>query len=379
LNSFPDKIEMVNLRLQHKKLESQIMQSIGKVIESSSFIKGREVAVFEQNLASLLGVDHVISCANGTDALQIALMALDLKPGDEVIVPAFTYVATAEVIALLGGIPVMVDVEEDTFNISLAAIEKSITSRTRVIIPVHLFGQSSDMEPLMNLAEKYNLWVVEDNAQSLGASCTFNSGETRKAGTIGHIGCTSFFPTKNLGCMGDGGALITNNAALAEKIRMIANHGQQKKYYHKIVGCNSRLDTIQAAILNVKLPHLGEYLDARRHAAEYYLGALGSFSTVILPVSLPSTPNTFNQFTLKIRNGQRDTLRNFLTQRGIPSMIYYPLPLYRQEAFLRFSAKEFVLPVTEKLCSSVLSLPIHTEMNEKELEYIAENLLRFKE
>ncbi len=355
------------------------MQSIGKVIESSSFIKGREVAVFEQNLASLLGVDHVISCANGTDALQIALMALDLKPGDEVIVPAFTYVATAEVIALLGGIPVMVDVEEDTFNISLAAIEKSITSRTRVIIPVHLFGQSSDMEPLMNLAEKYNLWVVEDNAQSLGASCTFNSGETRKAGTIGHIGCTSFFPTKNLGCMGDGGALITNNAALAEKIRMIANHGQQKKYYHKIVGCNSRLDTIQAAILNVKLPHLGEYLDARRHAAEYYLGALGSFSTVILPVSLPSTPNTFNQFTLKIRNGQRDTLRNFLTQRGIPSMIYYPLPLYRQEAFLRFSAKEFVLPVTEKLCSSVLSLPIHTEMNEKELEYIAENLLRFKE
>lgn len=379
LNNFQGIIEMVNLHSQHKKLEMQIMQAIGKVIESSAFIKGKEVADFEHNLALFLGTDHVISCANGTDALQIALMALDLQPGDEVIVPAFTYVATAEVIALLGAVPVMVDVDEDTFNISLSDIEKSITPRTRAIIPVHLFGQCSDMEPLMNLAQKHNLRVIEDNAQSLGASCTFSNGDTRKAGTIGHIGCTSFFPTKNLGCMGDGGALMTNDPVLAEKIRMIANHGQQKKYFHKIVGCNSRLDTLQAAILNVKLPYLGKYLEARKNAADYYLEALKPFTFGTLPAAMTSTPHTYNQFTLKIKNGLRDRLKYFLAEKGIPSMVYYPLPLYKQEAFSRFVPPGFSLPVTEKLCKTVLSLPVHTEMNVRELEYIAENLLNFKE
>lgn len=379
MNNFPGKIEMVNLHAQHRKLEPQILEAIGKVIETSAFIKGKEVAGFEQNLASYLGTGHVISCANGTDALQIALMALDLQPGDEVIVPAFTYVATAEVIALLGGIPVMADVDEDTFNISLQDIEKSITARTKAIIPVHLFGQCSDMEPLMRLAEKYGLWVIEDNAQSLGASCIFSNGENRKAGTIGHIGCTSFFPTKNLGCMGDGGALMTDNPGLAEKIRMIANHGQQEKYHHKIVGCNSRLDTLQAAILNVKLPHLGEYLEARKQAADYYLEALQPQDFATLPSAPGTTPHTYNQFTLKVRNGRRDILKNFLAGRGIPTMVYYPLPLYRQEAFKKFVPSGFSLPVTEKLCKSVLSLPVHTEMSDLELEYIAENVLNFKD
>ena len=370
---------MVNLHSQHKKLEQQIMRAISGVIESSAFIKGKEVADFEHNLASFLNAGYVIGCANGTDALQIALMALDLRPGDEVIVPAFTYVATAEVIALLGCVPVMADVDRETFNITHQGLEKLITSRTKAIIPVHLFGQCSDMEPIMELAEKHNLWVIEDNAQSLGATCVFRDGTTRKAGTIGHVGCTSFFPTKNLGCMGDGGALITNNTALAEKIRMIANHGQQKKYYHTCIGCNSRLDTIQAAVLNVKLPYLAGYLEARKHAADHYHNELQGFDTVILPQSLPVAPPTYNQFTLKVRNGQRDSLRNFLAKRGIPGMVYYPLPLYKQEAFSKFVTAGFSLPVTEKLCSEVLSLPIHTEMNNGELKYITESILLFKE
>jgi dTDP-4-amino-4,6-dideoxygalactose transaminase len=294
-----------------------------------------------------------------------------------VIVPAFTYVATAEVIALLGLVPVMADVEEETFNISLPGIAKAITSRTRAIIPVHLFGQCSDMEPLMKLADAHHLWVIEDNAQSLGSTYTFSDGTTKKAGTIGHIGCTSFFPTKNLGCMGDGGALMTNNPALAEKISMIANHGQQKKYYHKVVGCNSRLDTLQAAILNVKLPHLHEYLDARKEAGAFYKIALKDFEYGILPTSLPSAPPTYNQFTLKIKDGLRDSLKDYLAAKGIPTMIYYPLPLYRQEAFNKYVPTDFSLPVTERLCQSVLSLPIHTEMTEQELHYIADILSCF--
>jgi len=401
---------MVDLGSQHKKLEPQLMSSIRQVIDSSAFIKGKEVAVFEQNLAKFLEVDHVISCANGTDALQIALMALGLKPGDEVIIPAFTYVATAEVIALLGLTPVMVDVEEETFNIPISGIEAAITSRTKAIIPVHLFGQCSDMEPIMTLAQKHGLYVIEDNAQSLGADYTFTKDALRdlqsrsifssnfasglqipksmipksgsctsvKAGTIGHIGCTSFFPTKNLGCMGDGGALMTNDPALAEKIRMIANHGQQKKYYHQVVGCNSRLDTLQAAILNVKLPHLNEYLDARKKAGATYQKALKDFEYGVLPTSLPASPPTYNQFTLKIKNGLRDQLKDFLAAQGIPTMIYYPLPLYRQEAFSKYVAPGFTLPVTEELCQSVLSLPIHTEMAEEQLKFISTTLLNFR-
>jgi len=370
-------IEMVNLLTQHQKLDKELQVAIRQVIDSSSFIKGKEVAQFEHALAAYMQVGHVIGCANGTDALQIALMALGLQPDDEVIVPAFTYVATAEVIALLGLVPVMVDVEESTFNISLQGIENAITSRTKAIIPVHLFGQCSDMEPLMQLAEAHNLWVIEDNAQSLGASFTYQDGSSKMAGTIGHIGCTSFFPTKNLGCMGDGGALMTNDPALAEKIRMIANHGQRKKYYHEVVGCNSRLDTLQAAILNVKLPHLGEYLDARKTVGDSYQKALEQFKFGSLPVSLPVSPPTYNQFTLKIKDGRRDQLQEYLAKHGIPSMIYYPLPLYKQEAFRKYVPEGFSLPVTEKLCQSVLSLPIHTEMNEVELTFIIDTILQF--
>lgn len=369
---------MVDLLSQHKKLEKELLAAIQQVIDSSSFIKGKEVAAFENNLAQFLGINQVIGCANGTDALQIALMALELQPGDEVIIPAFTYVATAEVIALLGLVPVMVDVEAETFNISLPGIAAAITPRTKAIIPVHLFGQCSDMEPLMKLAEAHQLFVIEDNAQSLGATYTFSDGTVKKAGSIGHIGCTSFFPTKNLGCMGDGGALMTNLPALAEKIRMIANHGQQKKYYHEVVGCNSRLDTLQAAILNVKLPHLQEYLDARKYAGDFYQKALRNFEYGTLPVSIPPASPTYNQFTLKIKDGLRDQLREYLTEKGIPTMIYYPLPLYKQVAFSKYTPDGFSLPVTEKLCESVLSLPMHTEMTHEELSYISKTMLDFK-
>jgi dTDP-4-amino-4,6-dideoxygalactose transaminase len=369
---------MVDLYAQHKKLEPQLLRSFQQVILSSAFIKGKEVSDFEKKLAEYLQADEVISCANGTDALQIALMALDLKPGDEVIVPGFTYVATAEVIALLGLIPVMVDVEEETFNISIQEVAKAITSKTKAIIPVHLFGQSCDMEPLMQLAAKHNLWVIEDNAQSLGATYTFGNGSVRKAGTIGHIGCTSFFPTKNLGCMGDGGAIMTNDKNLAEKIRMIANHGQQKKYYHKVLGCNSRLDTIQAAVLNLKLSHLEDYLDARKKVGSFYQHALENFSYSLLPATSPKSKHTYNQFTIKVLKGRRAELQYYLTGLGIPTMIYYPLPLYKQEAFCKFVCSDFTLPVTEKLCKSVLSIPVHTEMKIEELEYITEAIINFK-
>ena len=369
---------MVDLLSQHKKLEQPILAAIQRVIDSSAFIKGEEVAIFEKKLAECLQADYLITCANGTDALQIALMALELKPGDEVIIPAFTYVATAEVIALLGLQPVMVDVDEDTFNISLSGIANAITSRTRAIIPVHLFGQCADMEPLMKLADAHQLFVIEDNAQSLGATCRFLNGTVKKAGTIGHIGCTSFFPTKNLGCMGDGGAIMTNLPELAEKIRMIANHGQKKKYYHEVVGCNSRLDTMQAAILNVKLPHLDAYLEARKAVGAFYQKALKNFEYAILPSNSPATPTTCNQFTLKIKDGIRDRLKEYLAGRGVPSMIYYPLPLYKQKAFSKYIPSGFSLPVTEKLCESVLSLPIHTEMTEEELSCICETILDFR-
>ncbi len=373
-----NKIQMVDLLSQHKKLEQPILAAIQRVIDSSAFIKGNEVAIFEKKLAEFLQADYVIACANGTDALQIALMALELKAGDEIIIPAFTYVATAEVIALLGLQPVMVDVDMETFNISISGIAKAITSRTKAIIPVHLFGQCADMEPVMKLAEANNLYVIEDNAQSLGATYTFSDGTIKKAGTIGHIGCTSFFPTKNLGCMGDGGAIMTNLPALAEKIRMIANHGQKKKYYHEVVGCNSRLDTLQAAILNVKLPHLNSYLEARKAAGVFYQKALENFDYATLPAYLPATPTTCNQFTLKIKDGLRDQLREYLAGKGIPTMIYYPLPLYKQQAFSKYAPAGFSLPVTEKLCESVLSLPIHTEMTEEELSYISNTILDFK-
>lgn len=372
------KIEMVDLFNQYAKIKPQVDHAIQEVINNSAFIKGHKVNEFEQNLAEYIGSKYVISCANGTDALQIALMALDLQPDDEIIIPGFTYAATAEVIALLGLKPVMVDVNPDTFNLSIPELEKEITARTKVIVPVHLFGQCSDMEPIMRIAKKHNLWIVEDNAQSLGAEYTFSDGNTKQTGTIGHIGCTSFFPTKNLGCFGDGGALFTNDDKLAEKIRMIANHGQKIKYHHSIIGCNSRLDTIQAAILNIKLDHLHEHLKARQKAASFYDEALSNWEIGNKPFRLDKTNHTFNQYTLIINDDRRDEFKTFLAEKGIPTMIYYPLPLYKQDAFKKYVTEGFELPNTEHLCRSVLSIPIHTEMNEEILSRISDSLKSFK-
>ena len=372
------KIAMVDLFSQYTKLKPQINSAIQNVIDSSSFINGKQVAEFEKNLAQFTGSKHVISCANGTDALQIALMALDLEPDDEVIVPGFTYAATAEVIALLRLKPIMVDVDPLTFNLSISELEAAITPRTKVIVPVHLFGQSSDMEPILKIASQYNLWIIEDNAQSFGAEYTFSNGETKQTGTIGHIGCTSFFPTKNLGCFGDGGALFTNDDQLAEKIRMIANHGQKIKYHHSIIGCNSRLDTIQAAVLDVKLNHINEHLDARKRTADFYDKALSEWQYGIKPARTENSNHTFNQYTIQIKNGRRDEIKIFLSEKGIPSTIYYPIPLYKQDAFKKYVHKGFELPNTENLCKSVLSIPIHTEMNEDILSRITDSLKIFK-
>ena len=371
------KIEMVDLKSQYNKIKSEVDQGILECISSAAFINGPAVKEFQSNLEHYLGVKHVIPCANGTDSLQIAMMALGLKVGDEVICPAFTYAATAEVIGLLGLTPVMVDVDPKTFNITVNDIEKFITSKTKAIVPVHLYGQSCDMEPIMKLAAKYNLYVVEDNAQAIGANYTFSDGTVAKTGTIGHIGSTSFFPSKNLGCYGDGGALITNNDELAKKMRIIANHGQEKKYYHKVLGCNSRLDTIQAAILNIKIKHLDTYSEARSAAASFYDTAFAQLVELVVPERQPNSTHVFHQYTLKVKAGKRDALQKYLSEKGIPTMIYYPLPLYRQEAFQQFVSNDFILPTTEELCNEVLSLPVHTEMNEDMLNFISSSVKSF--
>ncbi len=368
---------MVDLKGQYNKIKTEVDQAIISCISSSAFINGPAVKEFQASLESYLGVKHVIPCANGTDSLQIAMMALDLQPGDEVICPAFTYVATAEVIGLLGLTPVMVDVDPNTFNLTATAIEKSITPKTKAIVPVHLYGQSCDMEPIMLLAEKYNLFVIEDNAQAIGADYTFSDGSVVKTGTIGHIGSTSFFPSKNLGCYGDGGALMTNNDDLAQKMRMIANHGQEKKYYHKLLGCNSRLDTIQAAVLNIKLNHLDNYSQSRNQVASFYDQALASIATLQIPQRQECSTHVFHQYTLKVKNGKRNELQKYLAENGIPSMIYYPLPLYKQEAFQQFVSTDFSLATTEQLCDEVLSLPIHTEMSKDDMNYICSNIQSF--
>jgi UDP-2-acetamido-2-deoxy-ribo-hexuluronate aminotransferase len=362
---FPMSIQMVDLKSQYLKIKDEIDSALINCVESTRYIKGPEVKLFEENLGKYLGVNHVISCGNGTDALQIAFMALDLQPGNEVIVPAFTYVATAEAIALLKLIPVMVDVDPDTFNIDVNAIEKTITPKTRAIVPVHLYGQTANMEPIMQLAEKHNLYVIEDNAQALGAETIFSDGTIKKTGTIGHIGCNSFFPTKNLGTFGDGGALTTNDEKLAERCRMISTHGQKQKYYHETIGCNSRLDTIHAAVLNVKLKYLNDYIAARQKAAEYYYENLNEPDWLVLPQKASYANHSFNQFTITIKNGKRDALQEHLKQNGIPSIIYYPLPLYKQPAFQQYSPDNFKLENTEMLCNSVLSIPMHTELTEE--------------
>jgi dTDP-4-amino-4,6-dideoxygalactose transaminase len=371
--------EMVDLKSQYNKIKNEIYEAVISCISSTSFINGPAVNEFQLNLEQYLGVKHVIPCANGTDSLQIAMMALDLKPGDEVICPAFTYVATAEVIGLLGLTPVMVDVDPNIFIIDVADIEKAITSKTKAIVPVHLYGQSCDMEPIMKLAEKYNLYVIEDNAQAIGADYTFSNGMSAKTGTIGHIGSTSFFPSKNLGCYGDGGALMTNDDDLAKKMRMIANHGQEKKYYHKVLGCNSRLDTIQAAILNVKIKHLDLYSQARNDMASFYDSIFAEIVEIEIPKRQLNSTHVFHQYTLKVKNGKRNELQKYLSEKEIPSMIYYPLPLYKQEAFQQFVTSDFKLPITEELCNQVLSLPIHTEMNIDKINLICDSVKSFFE
>jgi len=370
-------IEMVDLKGQYHKIKSEIDQAVISCIASTSFINGPAVKEFQVNLQQYLGVKHVIPCANGTDSLQIAMMALDLKPGDEVICPAFTYVATAEVIGLLGLTPVMVDVDPNTFNLTASNIEKAISSKTKAIVPVHLYGQSCDIEPIMILAQKYNLYVIEDNAQAIGADYTFTDGSKAKTGTIGHIGSTSFFPSKNLGCYGDGGSLMTNDDELANKMRMIANHGQEKKYHHKVLGCNSRLDTIQATILNIKLKHLDTYSQARNAMALFYDTAFSALADLQVPARQINSTHVFHQYTLKVKNGRRNELQQYLSGKGIPSMIYYPLPLYKQEAFQQFVAKDFNLLASEELCDEVLSLPIHTEMNVEHMNFICNTIKSF--
>ncbi len=368
---------MVDLKSQYQKIKTEIDQAVIACLESAAFINGEAVKTFQNNLEGYQKVKHVVTCANGTDALQISLMALGLQRGDEVICPAFTYVATAEVIGLLGLKPIMVDVDKDTFTMTVDNLEKVLTPNTKAIVPVHLYGQSCDMEPLLNFAREHNLFVVEDNAQALGASYTFSDGTIKKTGTMGDIGCTSFFPSKNLGCYGDGGAIMTNDDDLAIKLRMIANHGQKKKYYHEVLGCNSRLDTIQAAILDIKLKHLDEYSASRNAMADEYYNKLSDIKDIQLPKKQHNSTHVFHQYTIRVLNGKRNELQEFLKGKGIPSMIYYPLPLYVQNAFNQYVTKDFKLPITEQLCSEVLSLPIHTEKNDEHMQQVCDAILEF--
>jgi len=372
-------LQMVDLKSQYLRIKPQIDNAIQGVIDSCQFVKGAEVKTFEQELAQYLGVRHAIACGNGTDALQVALMALGLKPGDEVITTDFTFIATVEVIALLGLKPVLVDVDKATFNIDVEKVEKAITPHTKAIVPVHLFGQCANMEPLLKLAEKHGLYVVEDTAQGLGTEYRFSDGTVRKAGTIGTIGCTSFFPSKNLGCYGDGGALFTNDDQLAEQIRCLTNHGMKVRYHHDMIGVNSRLDTIQAAILRVKLPHLDKYNRARQAAAEKYNAALSGIAGLETPVTAAFTTHIFHQYTLKVKNGQRDALKKLLDEQGIPNMVYYPIPLHRQKAFEPYMTENDSFPVSETICGEVLSLPMHTELDDEQIERITSAVKSFFE
>lgn len=366
-------IEMVDLKRQHDKLQPELTNKILQVIDSSRYVGGEEVLAFQNELAESLNVKHVIPCANGTDALQLALMALDLKAGDEVITSNFTYVATAEVIALLKLTPVLVDVDPQSFNIDVDKIKEAITPKTKAIIPVHLFGQSCDMEPIMALAKKHNIAVVEDTAQAIYADYTFSTGEVKKAGTIGDIGTTSFFPSKNLGCLGDGGAIFTNADELAKKLRMIANHGQSKLYYHDKVGVNSRLDAIQAAVLRLKLPHLNAYCQARYQAAQYYKELLKEVEEIVVPFEVANSTHVYHQFVMQVTNGKRDELIAYLKENKIPCNIYYPVPLNQQKAY----QQEGNYPITEKLCRSVFAIPMHTELDKDQQEYIINQIKNF--
>lgn len=370
-------IQMVDLKRQYQKIKSEIDEAISEVLESGMFIQGPAVKKFAEHLQEYLEVKHVIPCANGTDALQIAMMALELQPGDEVITPSFTYIATAEVIALLRLKPVFVDVDPHTFCLDVEAVREAITARTRAIVPVHLFGQSVDMEPLLALAEAHQIAVIEDNAQAIGCNYRCADGSSKKTGTMGHIGCTSFFPSKNLGAYGDAGALCTQDDALADKMRMIANHGQSQRYYHDRIGCNSRLDSIQAAILDVKLRYLDQYIAARQQAANRYDAGFADIPEITIPYRATYCTHVFHQYTILVPPHQRDALQQYLAQHGIPTMIYYPVPCHRQKMFTSLPYVAHSLKTTEWLSERVLSLPMHTELDEEQQNFIIEQIHRF--
>jgi dTDP-4-amino-4,6-dideoxygalactose transaminase len=372
---------MVDLKTEYQKLRNEINAAVGSVMESSAFINGKPVQEFCDALSAYLGVKHVVPCANGTDALQICMMALGLQPGDEVITPSFTYIATTEVVALLRLKPVFVEVDKQTFNIDIESIRKAITPKTKAIVPVHLYGQSCDMEALMQIADENNLFVIEDNAQSIGGDVYFKDGSSKKAGTIGMTGTTSFYPAKNLGAYGDGGAMFTNNDELAKKMTMIANHGQSKRYYHDVVGCNSRLDTIQATILKIRLQYLDDNINARRKAADRYDAAFANHPVIKTPYRAANNKHVFHQYTIVLNSEEgavlRDGLSDHLAGKKIPSMIYYPVPGHRQKMFESFGGLEYNLPITDWLTERVISLPMHPELDEEQLEYIAQSVLEY--
>ncbi|MBC2838712.1 DegT/DnrJ/EryC1/StrS aminotransferase family protein [Robiginitalea sp. SC105] len=381
------KIQMVDLTGQYQEIRDEIRKAFDGILESAAFINGPEVRAFQEELESYLGIKHVIPCANGTDALQIAMMGLGLKPGDEVITADFTFAATVEVIALLGLTPVLVDVDPDTFNIDTEAVRKAITPKTKAIVPVHLFGQCSDMETLLDIARENDLFLIEDNAQAIGANYRFRDGRTQKAGTLGHVGATSFFPSKNLGAYGDGGAIFTDDDALAHHIRGIVNHGMYQRYYHDVVGVNSRLDSLQAAVLRAKLPHLDGYCEKRRNAARHYNRAFEGHDGITVPTTVRQCEgicdtcdcHVFHQYTLRIADGKRDALASRLTEAGIPHGIYYPVPLHRQKAYADVRYKESDFAVTNQLSEEVISLPMHTELDGEQLDYICRTVLEFME
>jgi Predicted pyridoxal phosphate-dependent enzyme apparently involved in regulation of cell wall biogenesis len=372
-------IQMVDLKAQYEKIGAEVDAAIKSVLSSTAFIKGPDVRHFEESLSNYLGVRNVVSCANGTDALQIAMMALHMKPGDEVITTNFTFIATVEVVALLGLKPVLAEPDLNTYNISVESIRRAITPRTKAIVPVHLFGQCADMDSIMKLAAEHNLYIIEDSAQATGTDFIFRDGTRKKAGTIGTIGTTSFFPSKNLGCYGDGGAIFTDDDDLAKRFRSIANHGMKERYHYSDIGINSRLDTIQAAILGVKLKYLDRFNEARRAAADFYDHSFSGCNQIIVPERVSYSSHIFHQYTIRVKNGQRNALRDFLATAGIPSMIYYPGPLHMQEAYGFLGYKESDFPVTTELCREVLSLPMHPDIEQEQLDYIVLNILKFFE
>ncbi len=370
-------IQMVDTKTQYLNIKAEVDTAIHDVLDTAAYINGKQVQEFAIRLSNYLNVKHTITCANGTDALQIAMMALNLQPGDEIITPSFTYIATTEVVALLKLTPVFVEVDPKTFCIDPESVRKAITTKTKAIVPVHLYGHAAPMEAIMQIAKEHNLFVIEDNAQAIGCDYTFSDGTVKKTGTIGTIGATSFYPSKNLGAYGDGGAIFTNDDELAHKMKMIANHGQQKRYYHEVVGCNSRLDTLQAAILNIKLKHLDLYNKARQAVAKYYNNAFANNDKIITPFVADYSTHVYHQYTMQLVGVNRDGLSEFLATQKIPSMIYYPVPGHKQAMFASFGLPKIELAITDNLTNCVISLPVHTEMDEEQLSFITSNVLKF--